>query len=628
MKRFIMPISMFLSAVAVLFTSCPYGYAQSAKEKSFLSMYFTDEELEVVSATRSLTSISRVAENITVVTASEIELMNAHTLADVLNTVTGVQVESGGGPGQVSVGHIQGSDTNHVTVLIDGVALNNLSDTVVDLTMVPVQMIDKIEIIKGPASSAWGSALGGVVNVITKQGNPRNSGGVLSASYGKRNTGDFRAETRGKQERFGWYLTAGRLQSNGLTLPHYGVSDNNAYTKMSYDLTDNTTILFTLGLVDKTIGQGEDPTTDPPFSEDFVDKLTHSTLAINSQLNKDIEINISVRTLHDEFTNRFNQSNTGEVLLNDKSTSKGYGSSAKLTWKIGMNAVVVGADYDDKKLAAASAADHELSLIKSAVYANDTLSLGALSITPGIRFDRTNTNGNATSPSLGVAYQLGADTILRAYAANGFNIPPLAATYGSISSATIPNPDLKVESVRSYQIGAETALKFMWIKLSLFRNDIRDSFGIAALADGSQQFVNLGKSRRQGFEFEIKTAPVFNTSLTAGADFIDAKDLVSGERILNVPLQVYDYGLVYNDEQSWKARLAGRYINWNAEPRFQAKDNAPLFDLNVIKKIWRHGDASLDAFVNMHNIFNSNQYFKFVYPNPERWFEGGLRYTF
>ena len=66
-------------------------YAQTEEEKKFLLMYFKEEELEVISATRSLQSITRVAENIEVVTAADadIELMGAHTVGDVLNRING-----------------------------------------------------------------------------------------------------------------------------------------------------------------------------------------------------------------------------------------------------------------------------------------------------------------------------------------------------------------------------------------------------------------------------------------------------------------------------------------------------------------------------------------------------------
>ena len=115
--------------------------------------------------------------------------MNAHTLADVLNTVNGVVVEFGGAsPGSIAGASIQGSALEHVVVMFDGIVINTASDQA-DLSAIPVQMIEKVEIIKGPASSVWGSSLGGVINVITKS--PRNSetpGGTVSASYGERNT--------------------------------------------------------------------------------------------------------------------------------------------------------------------------------------------------------------------------------------------------------------------------------------------------------------------------------------------------------------------------------------------------------------------------------------------------------
>ena len=145
-------------------------------------MYFKPEELVAETPTRSPKPVSKTAENVTVVTASDIQLMNAHTLAEVLNMVTGVQVFGLGDPGIRANAFIQGSDAQQVTVIIDGVVLNNLSDNSVDVGLIPVQNIEKIEIIKGPASSAWGSALGGVVNIITKAGKANNHGGMLSAS--------------------------------------------------------------------------------------------------------------------------------------------------------------------------------------------------------------------------------------------------------------------------------------------------------------------------------------------------------------------------------------------------------------------------------------------------------------
>ncbi len=622
-RKQIMRVAAFLIFMPQLLSTVTPAFAQTAEEKNYLLMYFKEEELVVESATRSPKSVSQTAENITVVTASDIELMNAHTLADVLNTVTGVQVFMTGGPGQVAAAYIQGSEQRHVTVMIDGVILNNLGDNVVELGSIPVQMIKKIEIIKGPASSAWGSALGGVVNVITKTGSVDSHGNTAYTSYGTKNSGDFRAETMGKQNKLGYYLTAGRLQSDGLT-SHFNVNDNNAYTKLTYDLTDNTSVLFSLGYDKNSRGAGEDPVFDLSFGN--VMELTHSTLAVNSALTKDLELNVSVRSVYQEFT----QWISGSFVSNDKFSDRGYGSSAKLTWKAANNAIVFGADYDDKRLKSGAIAGGEQGLIKSALYANDTMSFGKLSITPGIRYDKTSSNGDVTSPSLGMTYGLANNTILRIYAANGFNIPPLVYTYGD-GATGLPNPNLKAEMVHSYQAGAESsALKYVWVKLTAFRNDIRDAITNEVTSPGFHITENNARQRRQGVEVEMKTLPVYNTSLTFGADFIDAKDLVSGQRLQYIPSRIYDLGLLYDDERFFRALLKGRYIDWNTDPLFPypGKYNTFMFDLNMVKKIYQHEQTALEAFLNIHNMLNGSQYVLSLYPNPERWYEGGIRYKF
>jgi len=76
------PMLLFVSSVS----------AMSEEERKLLLLYFDEEELVVVSTTRSLKSISRVAENVEVVTATDIELMNAHTVAEALYNVTGIEM--------------------------------------------------------------------------------------------------------------------------------------------------------------------------------------------------------------------------------------------------------------------------------------------------------------------------------------------------------------------------------------------------------------------------------------------------------------------------------------------------------------------------------------------------------
>jgi vitamin B12 transporter len=562
---------------------------------------------------------------VTVVTADDIKLINAHTLADVLNTVTGVQVFLTGAPGSSAATNIQGSNQRHVAVFMDGIPLNNLSDNVTDVGAIPVQNIAKIEIIKGPASSAWGSSLGGVINIITKSGSDNASHGVASASYGERNTSDLRLETSGKQDRLEYYVTAGMLQTDGFRL-HNDFSGNNAYAKLTYDITTGTNAIITTGYNKVKRGDSAFPAFDL-FINNSVETWS-SSLAINSALNEETVFSLSFWHLRQDFENYDYQLSSGVQLSNDRYIDDGYGTSAKLTWKHQQQNVVFGVDVNSKKLTSNKIADGEKALRETAFFINDTISIGHLSMTPGIRYDRTNTNGDFTSPSFGVTYKLTNTTLLRAYTAKAFNIPSLAETYGD-NIFHVSNPDLDMEEVMSYEAGVETAaVDHLWMKLSFFRHDMKNVITSAPTCSTCSTFtsVNQEKEQRQGMEIELKTEPVYHTSFSAGAMFMSAKDPDTGQTIQNVPQRTYDVGLRY-DDNFLKALLNGHYIDWNSATAFNGKYDSFIFDLHVAINLPMDGSV-VEVFGDVHNIFNSDQYLTDIYKNPGRWVEAGVRYLF
>ncbi len=606
----------------VLFRSS--ASAQSTEEKNFLLMYFKEEELVVEAPTRARKSLAQTAENVSVVTADEIRLMNAHTAAEVLNTVTGVQVFLTGGPGSSATAFIQGSGSRHVAVFIDGVPLNNLSDNASEIGSLPVQNIEKIEIIKGPASSAWGSALGGVINIITKAGQHEGTGGLLSASSGKRDTVDFRAEASGKQARVGYYFTAGRLQTDGFR-PHNDFSGNNGYAKLSYDITSHTSVLATVSYDKSERAIGELPAFGIYVGYDL--KTIRSSLEVKSALTEKADVQLTLWHLrqHSDFSNTLIATDT--ELSADHYLDDGYGGSLKLTWKGQLHSIVLGGDFDSRTLDSNAIAGNRQGIEKQAAFINDTMSFGRLTVTPGLRYDKTDTNGDFASPGLGMTYRIGETTLLRATAARGFSVPALAGTYGD-NLFHVSNPDLKMEKVKSYQIGAETAVeKYLWVKVSGFRHDLDDVLENVALSPASFITLNTGRERREGLEVELRTASVYHTTLNAGASFISAKDRDTGETIKSVAQRTYDIGLQY-DGDSFKALVKGHYIYWNTDKFFEGKYDAFIVDAHVMKALYTRNDHSLEAFADVHNIFNDEQYPAAIYKNPGRWFEAGVRYVF
>lgn len=614
-----------LSVISALLFLCPSVYGVSEEEMQVLQMFYSPEQL-VVSPSRTPKPVFQVAENITVITAKEMREMNAHTLTDVLNTIPGVQMDLRGGPGSTANVHIQGSEFRHVLVMIDGVELNNLSDGFADLSAMPVQHIEKIEIIKGPASSSWGSSLGGVINIITKPaGGQVKPDAALSVSVGDGNTQDYRAEASGKSGSAGYYIYAGNLVTDGLT-PNTGFDEDNLYAKLKWDLNAKANLIFTLGYNKGDRGDGEAPLSDLSLSDNF--KYILSTLSLNYKVADEADLHISLRTLRQETGFFMRQLSDGAELAANTLDESNYGGSVKLSLKKERHNIVMGADFDNGELKSESITDGRQDIEKRAVFVNDTISYEKFTITPGVRYDSTSTNSDFLSPSLGITCKLNDNTILRGSAARGFSIPSLFSTFGT-GFFFVPNPDLGVEKVWSMQAGIESSgLKYLWYRVNIFRHNISDAIVEEALPDGTFTSVNRDKQRRQGLEIEVKTAPVYNTSFSAGLAYIDARDTGTGVRLKDIPEYTYDIGILFNDNKSFSASLRGHYIWWNPEELDMGKYDSFVWDMNLKKRVYKNERINAELFLSARNIFNASQYMMETFRNPQRWVEGGVGLRF
>jgi vitamin B12 transporter len=290
--------------------------------------------------------------------------------------------------------------------------------------------------------------------------------------------------------------------------------------------------------------------------------------------------------------------------------------------------MLAGVDFDLGELEGDVYTNGKQRLDKWALFANDTLTFGDFSLTPGLRYDYTSNSGDFWSPSLGATYTLAGNTVLRADVARGFTSPPLAFTSSNYLNY-IKNPHLKPETVWSYAAGFETTvLRYFWLKTMFFRHDINDVLTSKQLSSDLYTYVNEGKQRRQGVEAEIKTMPFYNTSLMAGYAYVQAKDRNTGEEISGTPKYTIDVGIQYDDKKTFQATLKGHYVRWNIPPQEEGKFNAMTWDLDLAKKVFTVENTSIELFFAGHNIFNSAQYPIKSTKNPGRWFEGGVRFDF
>ncbi len=279
----------FFSLASVCF--CTSVVAQPEEEMDLLRLFYKENDL-VVSPTRYPKPISQVAENITVITAKDIENMNAHTVAEVLNRVSGILVTFNQDFGATSLTYVQSCKIKQVIVLLDGVIWNYLNSGSAETNSIPVGIIKRIEIIKGPVSSVWGSSLGGVINIITKSaGNEEKPSGSISASYGKSNSLDYRFQVASKAGSVGYYLFAGHQKSDGLR-DSRRFDNTSLYSKLNIPVSKSVNIGLTMGCSTPQIESGDFPSINITQTGDT--RTFFGTASLDALLNKDFSLNFSV----------------------------------------------------------------------------------------------------------------------------------------------------------------------------------------------------------------------------------------------------------------------------------------------------------------------------------------------
>ncbi|MBN2223902.1 MAG: TonB-dependent receptor, partial [Deltaproteobacteria bacterium] len=587
-----------------------------------------------------------VAENITVITAREIERMNAHSVAEVLNRIPGVLLQSFTQDfGAPSLMKIQGSEDRHVLVLVDGISWNFMASGGAEANSIPVGIIERIEVVKGPASSAWGSSLGGVVNIITKEvGTTERPTGSLQASYGERETQDYRAQFAGEAGRVGYYLFVGRQESDGLR-DSRKFDTYQFYSKINASLGSNTNLGFTLGYTDPEFHIGDFPSGD--LSQTGLGRTFFVTSSLDAAFSKNLSLQISFHHFQQKSVQEAEALGLGflglpgERFLDTVYDESTTGGSAKLVWEEKRHTAVLGIDLDYGTLhqtltagsllqmfGAPAQASSRPEIDKWAVYANDTFVIGKFSITPGVRYDHNSITGSFTSPSLGITYRVRSDSIVRASVARGFTIPPLSTTSGG-GLFLDPNSSLDEETVWSYQAGFETAaLKHLWIKINLFRHEL-DDFLVTEWGGGGPPtyndiVVNNGEVRRQGFELEAETVPFHHFSLLVGFSYVHFTPSTGED---SEDIYEYTVGMRYDDADTLYAELFGHYVWWDNHIPLSASYDDFIVDLNLTKRVYLQGKTAVYLFSTAHNLLNGFQYLN-ESKNPRRWMEAGVRITF
>lgn len=573
----------------------------------------------VITYTREETPVEQVAGDIQVVTRKDIENMPAATAAEVLQNVPGVYVSFSGGPGSFATAGIQGSMERQVAVYQDGVPLNMLANPVANLSLLPSDIIERIEVYKGAASSAWGSAMGGVINIITREPTlSRPFSGELTGSCGDEQTYKGTAVVSGTVDRLGYYVSGSRNSSNGY-MPYTDYSQDMVYGKLNYFLSPTSRINFACNY---DAGQNADPTPNyPDFWDDVHQHRLYERLLFETQPLPGLSFSVESRHQDQDSTIWDVYSNHRE-LYNDYS-ERSWGTSARASYREGANLVGVGfdgdwGDYDFNQYA------RRFSSGTWGLYANDTYQLGKLTLNGGIRYDENIDFGSEVSPSGGAVYRLPwLDALVRFQVARGFSAPPGAWVTDPLHG----NKNLQAETALNYQLGCELRpFRFLKLQAGLFQADVHN---FIQFDYDRYRYENILDVTRRGFEVNLTATVTPFLNLGFGGTYVDVRNDQTGELMKNLPRTLLNTSVSYVWKQTTQS-LVGRYVDNNSSYP-ETHDRVFVFDyLFKVRLPFPQvaGKDPVTLFAAVYDLTDARYLYRNSFPQPGRRVEGGVSFQF
>jgi vitamin B12 transporter len=489
----------------------------------------------VISATRTTNSTTELANSISIIDSIDIANKNRINLFDHLKTEYGLSTLQFGPIGGLGTISIRGSNAGHSLVLIDNIEMNlpSESSNLYDFANLPPESIKKIEILRGPQSTLYGSdALAGVVNIVTKKGMGKPNL-LFSAEGGSYNSFKGSAGLSGNYENLNYLFSFSRTQSGGFSAAgeKYGNTErdgyigNHLFMRIGYDLNHSSGINFYMRFTkaDTDLDQFGGEFGDDPTYKYNLEEITTRTEGYFNLLNGlwDQKVGAS-------FYKNLRKYSYDSTLFNPSLSNSNYdGKKIKIDWQNNFyilegNIVTFGAETELEQAGTyfyslSQFGSYESILPKSETYTTGIYMQDQFNIekrffaTAGIRYDNHTKFGEAFTFRIAPAFIFWeTGTKVKATIGSGFKAPSLIYLYDPFFG----NENLNPETSFGFDVGIEQLIYSSGVSFGLnyFSNEFSDLIGL----DENFKSINIDKAKTEGIEFfgKINTFDYLNIKLS------------------------------------------------------------------------------------------------------------------
>ncbi len=597
----------------------------------------------VVSASKVVSPLSRIGSSVTVITREDLAAQGITHIGDALTTVPGVDVVTSGGPGQLAEAYIRGAESGRTLVMLNGVEINDAMSPgrAADFSHLSVDNVERIEVLRGPQSAVYGSgAMGGVVNIITRQGGKKWRGS-LDVSGGKHSTWTSAAEATGSAQGVDVSAAASWGTSKGFS----AAKRTRTYSEPQPDLEPNGYRLWNVDLglgyawapdwsTHASYRQGQEDGQLDYFSGDFGDTSNFTKHSVQQTAHWD---------LVGQWTPWWKQALNAGLAQDDREyrdqpapgedyVSTYHGRNLNLDWRqqldlVDWNSLVLGVNYRQEQ---GRSEDHqyytyfdEQSTHFTGVYIEEQLAKWDAALNVSTRWDVYDRYGTRFTYRLAPVYTwTPSGTSVRGSYGTGFNAPSLYQLYSSYG-----NVNLQPETSAGWDAGVEQKVGHVFkTGVTYFQTDFTNQINYDF---STWRYANLGKVQTKGWEIYATAVPVQDLNVRVGYTKLTANDLSHEDVVGPLPLERRpDYKVTCDAGYTWKGvstHVSAQRVGprWGKESGMRVTLNPyTLVNVRVGYAVLTH----LDASITVTNVLDAEYTEVVGYNTPRFAAMGGLTY--
>ena len=581
---------------------------------------FAENELKTddvfVTATRTPILKNNVIGDVTTITSEDIERAGSSSLPELLQRQPGIEISNLGGPGKVSTIGIRGTSSTHSIVLVDGIRLSAATTGFSAIEHIPLSQIEKIEILRGPASSLYGQdAIGGVIQIFTKKG-VDGFKPYVDIGYGSYNTSNFKSGVRAGNNQTKYAINFAAMNSDGfsafvpnpanaansINLDKDGYKNYSLSSSLSHKINQDYEIDLQYFLSKgKNQFDNQFANLSPSFHGNYRNEIKLETYAMNikGQINKAWQSSIKLSQSTDKYLDlqKFNSSippfGQTDANLNDMYKT----IQDQLSWQnnIALPRGSITLLYDFLKQRIKTTDLYEKTQrTNHGVMVGYSLIEDKHNFQTNFRKDFNSAYDDAITGNIGYAYSINSNWSLASSYGTAFVSPSFNFLYSLAEPYALGNPNLKPEKSKNIEASVRYRDDSGSMSLTMFQNKIDDLIiyiGDDAVEDSRTNTTNINKALIKGFtisgdqffgHFQIKGSATGQSAKNEDTDkYLPRRASLIGNINLNYYIGFWNIGIEETfsgnrfDDAANKINLSG-YALTNIVADYKINDKLKL----------------------------------------------------